>query len=176
MTRFNFAKKHQGKGFRLEVGSVDPPVVDPSPPLVGESCTLSTAVLGFAAGVDVTFRVFEPHALHLDPVVELTGQTQEADRLVEVTWTFDWEAHRDQLSAARFVCVARCGDLAAISDPFEFKQRLGATIEDERGTPLPHVTVRLSPARGAPFEVETDEDGKIDALVPPGAYRIAAEL
>lgn len=172
MVSKKFPKAMRGQQFKVEVAFVAPPEVLPSPPRIGEPCTLETAVLGFPAGTEVEFRLFEPHRLHEDPVDTVTGQTGEEDRVVQAQWTLDWAAKKDELSAAHFVCVARCGNFLNVSAPFSFVDRLESTLQDAAGKPLANRQVRLRPTRGELIDAVTDADGKLALDVPPGDYRI----
>lgn len=181
MAQVTFGKHMQGKGFRLEVGFVAPPRVTLAPEeeganppvgplLCGETLMIETDVLGFPIGTDVEFRIFEPNRLHEGPVETLNAQTREEDRGVSVEWTFNWDDHKDSVHIARFVCIAKAGDLVAICEPFGIFEPFETTLEDADGEPLAGAQVRL---RAAGFEdviAETDDEGKLEVLVPPGDY------
>lgn len=165
-----FPKSKQGSVFRLEVAHVHSPEVVPSPPRIGEAAKLETNVLGFPAGTDVTFSVYEPFKLHEGAVEELTAQTVEEHRGVEVDWNFDYEGKKADLSGARFVVVARCGNMLGISEPFEFVQTFEMTLKDEDDEPLAETQVVLrAPGRDDVY-TQTDGEGKISVDVPPADY------
>lgn len=183
MTQHTYRKGLQGARFRVEVAHVAPPRVTLAPPtpeenpptgplVVKEPLMIETDVLGFATGTEVSFAVYEPHKLHESPVFEATAVTEEETRGVSVEWTFDWEAHKDTLAGARFVCVARVGALTSICEPFEVLDTFTREVQDSAGKPLPGVLVRLRAPRRSDIRAETDAEGKLDLRVPPGDYLV----
>lgn len=165
-----FSKSLQGQTFRLEVAHVGrPEVVTPSP-LVGEPIQIEASVLGFAEETDVEFCIYEPFRIHEDPIETLTAKTAAETRVVAVEWTLDYEAKKDDLSGTRFVVIARCGDFANVSEPFEVLEPFEATLKDGDGKPLVGAEAILRAAGRPNIKVETDADGKITLEVPPGDY------
>ncbi len=181
MSTFTFPKDMRGGTFRVEVGFVSPPRVSPAPEqegenppsgplLVGQPLVIEADVLGFPAGESVEFRIFEPYRLHDGALETFTAQTADEDRGVSVDWTFDYAAHKDSIHSTRFVCVAQCGRLVNISEPFEVLAPFERVLQDPSGAPLAHAAVRLRAPGRADVVGETDAEGKLSLLVQPGDY------
>lgn len=183
MSQHTYRKGLQGANFRVEVAYVAPPRVTLAPPspeenpptgplVVKEPLMIETDVLGYPVGTAVSLAVYEPHKLHEQPVFEASASTGEETRGVSVEWTFDWEAHKETLAGARFVCVARVGALTSISEPFEILDTFTRELQDSAGKPIPGALVRLRAPRRADIRAETDSEGKLDLRVPPGDYLV----